>query len=124
MDEISNLSEKQDEFIKEIENYLQFCERLVEKFNNGSYDEKKQILMKLGRTMIIKDKKVNIESKISFIKFKEIKMQVETNPGCLELKEPLQNKGSKTVEMISTIWSGRSGSNRQPSPWKGDILAN
>ncbi len=33
-------------------------------------------------------------------------MQLVANPSWLELNEPLQNKESKTVEMISTIWSG------------------
>lgn len=108
LQELENLSTRQDVFIEGIENDLQFCRELVERFNdpNELIDEKKKILAKLGRTMIIKDGNVSIESNIPFIQFKKLKNLVKENPTWIEITEETQEKDVELYNSIRTIISG------------------
>jgi hypothetical protein len=47
---IAKLGIRQDKIIEAIESDMKFTIELVEKFNNGTPDIKKEILKKLGRT--------------------------------------------------------------------------
>ncbi len=67
-------------------------------FKHGSSEDKKTLLSIIGSNFILTDKKLVWD----------------------------WNKPFDILDVPNkrTIWSGRRGSNSQPSPWKGDILSN
>lgn len=107
-EELESLSFRQDEFIQRIESDLDFCREVVKKFNDpeGLIEEKKKILVKLGRTMIIKDGKVSIEDNIPFVQFKKLKKLVQENPTWIEITEETQERNVEVFEAIRTVISG------------------
>jgi hypothetical protein len=54
-----------------------FCEKLMSKFREGDYKEKRNILHKLGQTMTLKDGNIQVESKYPFYHFENVKKTVE-----------------------------------------------
>lgn len=107
--ELKNISKRQDEFIEKITKDWQFTELLLKKFNNDTtYDfkEKKSILKRLNRTMLITDGKVSLETDSPFIQFMEIKEKVQANLHWLELTPDNKDKDIQVFEEIKTVWSG------------------
>lgn len=92
-----------------------FCKNIVATFNNGTIDEKKSLLIRLNRNMILKDKIINIEPKIPYMNIKHINSELvegyfSISPEQIPLEEA---KGciNGVLEKVSLGWYQRRESN-------------
>jgi len=82
------------------------CRGLVTKFNLGSIEEKKHILMEFGRTITIKDEIVSLVSDVEFIRFKEVQKMTILKKEWLELTPDNKDKNIQLYNEIRTVFSG------------------
>ena len=112
--QIQNLNKRQDYVIDEVRTSLEFCNSLIDRFNSGSIEKKKEILLTLGRTIKLRDKKLYISPEKPFLSIKKIKKFTTTYSDWVELNPYGNNKGNKAFELVSLYWRDRRDSNSQP----------
>lgn len=108
---IQKLSREQDNTIQFLADSADLARNLVERFNKGGLEEKRKIIIDLGRTVLIRDRKLYLEPRLPFMQFKEMKNLVEENPEWLELTPANRDKNIQLFEEIRTVWSGERDSN-------------
>ena len=83
------------------------------------------IIQTLGSNIVLKNNELNIQPKKTFEILKKYWEKIKID--CARL-EPIESSiiAIKKAPYGAKIqkWSGRPGSNRRPSPWQGDVLAN
>ncbi len=119
---LSKLSKRQDNVLEVMTQAAELARNLVEEFNKAEPEEKRNHLIDLGRTMVIKDRKVYIEPKLEIAQFSKVKKLVSINPDWLELTPVNKDKDIRLFEEIRSVWSDGPDSNRRPSRWQRDVL--
>lgn len=98
------------------ENYAQFAENALEKFRNGTAEQKKSIVVALGSNLNIKDKNLCVSLPKSLISIKECSDGFFKKIATLEPNFQLVNaKENTSFEMLSFVVLPRQGSNLRPN---------
>jgi site-specific DNA recombinase len=104
LDMVKNLNQRQDQVITAVMDSLHFCEGLIESFNEGDITQKREILIGLGRTIKLKDKKLDIELNKPFTTHQKIRDITTSTKNWVELTPDRNNKGNETLETLNQLW--------------------
>ncbi len=114
-DEITELLEslniRQDDVIQAVRDNLEFCILLMEKFNDGGIDEKRKILLEMGRTIKMKDKNLYITPEKPFRSIQKVKEFTNTYPKWVELNPSRYNRDKEAFTTVSQLWRRGQDSN-------------
>jgi hypothetical protein len=82
-----------DEWYKKADEVFTFAETAVSEFNKGGLEKKREIFVRLGSNLIIKDKKLHVDLENSLIPMKNISKEVKK---IHERLEPVERVDRKT----------------------------
>lgn len=102
--QLKDLNIRQDDVIQAVRNGLEFCTLLIERFNNGRIEEKRKILLKMGRNIKMKDKKLYITPEKPFRSMQKVKEFTNTYPKWVELNPCRDNNDSEAFMTVSRLW--------------------
>lgn len=102
--QLKDLNTRQDHVIKEVRDSLEYCRILTERFNDGGIEEKRRILLKMGRTIIMKDKKLSITPEKPFMSMQKVKEFTTTYPKWVELNPYRENNDFEAFLTVSRLW--------------------
>ena len=103
-EQLKDLNKRQDHIINEVRTNLEFCTNLINRFNNGSIDDKREILLNLGRTVDLRDKILSIKPEIPFKSMQKVKKFTTTYPKWVELNPSLDNNENQALATVSRLW--------------------
>ena len=78
---MEDLNNRQDIKIEDVKSEIEFCRGLVTRFNFGGIEAKKDILLTLTRTIIIKDGNISLATELPYIVFKKLENKVLSKKG-------------------------------------------
>ena len=94
----------------------------TEKSNNGTLEDKKQVLFALGSNPILIDEKLSLEE---YFWLQPIKKNKQILIGELEkVRTAPQQMKNASEEAVYRHWCERRDSNSRPLPWQGSALNN
>ena len=120
-EEMSKIQDSVNESLELTEKIFNFATYAKYHFDNGNFEVKTKILKFLGQSFTLKDKKLSIELREPFVVLKEGLKEISSLEPTIFSQS--NNKNSPSMA-VSELLSGRPDSNRRPSPWQGDVLAN
>ncbi len=126
-EQLKDLNKRQDHIINEVRTNLEFCTNLINRFNNGSIEDKREILLNLGRTVDLRDKILSIKPEIPFKSMQKVKKFTTTYPKWVELNPSLDNNKNEALATVSRFWRRGQDSNlrstkRQKSLFESDAF--
>lgn len=108
---IQKLSKRQDEVADSLVENMRFTIELVNNFNEGTPDYKREVFKKLARTVTFRDGKLSIEPVSNYGEVLKVKSLVDENLDWLELNPTNKDKDIEKFLKIKTVWSERRESN-------------
>ncbi len=116
--EQKRLHNRMTEWVGSAERYLTFAERVQERFNKSSNEEKREILETLGSTLELIDKKLRIVVPNELLGFKNVYMKLGDSLGRFDTQKApdIQGlSGQKRVAFIE-LCAGLDSNQRRPKP--------
>ena len=113
---LNDTGDRVNKWLEVAEKTFAFAEKAKERFENGTLEEKREILAALGSNLILKDKKLSISIQKPLLLLEGVAQEVKAIHRRLEPLESVENKGKiDDIYSQSPIVLRGEDSNLQPT---------